>query len=96
MPTPEKTATPSKAPKADAGDDVTTSETVESPAPPVVKAPAAPAKPAPHVTPAHHTRCVVTGTDVISMHRLHRAGDIADFPNSDVASLPDILVPVTE
>jgi len=50
----------------------------------------------PATTPAHYTRCTVVGSDVVSMDRTFRVGDVADFPNSDVASLPDFLVPVTE
>jgi hypothetical protein len=54
-----------------------------------------PAPVAVEATPAHHTRCTVVGTDVVSMGRLFHPGDVADFPNSDVASLPECLIPVS-
>lgn len=63
-----------------------------APSPPPPVAPKAKSTP----TPAHHTRCTVVGTDVVSGGRMFSAGTVADFPNSDVASLPDILIPVAE
>ena len=61
------------------------------PAAPVQKT--APKPPTTPVTP-HHTVCRVVGTIVVSGGRSFQPDEVAEFPNSDVASLPEYLVPI--
>ena len=63
----------------------------ETQAEPVVEAPAVPT-----LAPAraHHTYCTVVGSMVASENKYFSPGDVHDFPDSDVLSLPDLLIPL--
>jgi hypothetical protein len=49
---------------------------------------------APALAARGRTVCRVTGSNVSAGGRLHRIGDVAEFDNADVRSLPEFLVPV--
>lgn len=55
-------------------------------------APATPTK----STRSHYTVCTVVGSAVVSEGRNYDVGTVAEFPNSDVVSLPEYLIPVEE
>lgn len=63
----------------------------ETQAEPITEAPAVPVR-AP--ARAHHTFCTVVGSMVASENRYFSPGDVHDFPDSDVLSLPDFLIPL--